>query len=133
MTIKREQGGLPPCRSGDSPVRVIKGYHTTSHPQTIYADENQNITIEIKELERVEIHLAEETRGLAPLLQWTGYQEVNSQLRQLPIGSTLDRENGIFYWQPGPGFMGEYQLIFFAGDNRGMLTRKNMTIRILSE
>jgi hypothetical protein len=137
--IKREQGGLPPCRSGDSPVRVIKGYHTASHPQTIYADENQNITIEIKELERIEIHFSEGTRGLAPLselaplLHWTGYQEVNSQLRQLPIGSTLDRKNGIFYWQPGPGFMGEYQLIFFAGDNRGMLTRKNMTIRILSE
>jgi hypothetical protein len=27
--------------------------------------------------------------------------------------------------------MGEYQLIFFAGDRRGMFTRKNMTIKIL--
>jgi len=117
----------------NSTVRVIKGYNAFGHAQTIYADENENITIEIKELERVEIHLSEGTRGLAPLLQWTGYQEVNSQLRQLPIGSTLDREKGIFYWQPGPGFIGEYQLIFLAGDQSGMFTRKNMTIRIKSE
>jgi hypothetical protein len=131
--IKRGQGGLPPCRSGDSPVRVIKGYNTTIHPETIYPDESENITIELKELERVEIHLAEGTRGLAPLLQWTGFQEVNSQLRQLPIGSTLDRKNGIFYWQPGPGFIGEYQLIFFAGEDRRMPGVTNLTIRIISE
>jgi hypothetical protein len=145
----RGQGGLPPCLNsppcsslplppdknlpGDYPIRVKKGYNTTIHAQTIYPDEHENITIEIKELERVEIHFSEGTRGLAPLLQWTGCQVVNRQLRQLPIGSTLDRKNGVFCWQPGPGFIGEYQLVFFAGDKRGMFTRKNMTIRIIPE
>jgi hypothetical protein len=152
--IKRGQGGLPPCLNlppfsklsfppdknlpgdyppGDSPIRVIKGYNISVHPQTIYADEDENITIEIKELERVEIHFSEGKRGFAPLLKWTGYQEENRQLRQLPIGSTLDRKNGIFYWQPGPGFIGEYQFIFFAGENRVMPTVTNLTIRIIPE
>jgi hypothetical protein len=141
ISASRGQGGLPPCSNPPFPpdknlpcnhaIHVIKGYNTTIHSQTIYPDEGQNITIEIKELERVEIHFSEGTRGLAPLLQWTGYQEVNRQLRQLPIGSTLDRKNGVFYWLPPPGFIGEYQLIFFAGEKRGKSTRKNMTIKIL--
>jgi hypothetical protein len=28
----------------------------------------------------------------------------------LPIGSTL--RGGRFYWQPGPGFLGDYDLVF---------------------
>jgi len=34
----------------------------------------------------------------------------------LPIGSTFDAEGGIFYWQLGPGFLGEYTLEFRAED-----------------
>ena len=30
----------------------------------------------------------------------------------LPIGSTLDREKGIFSWIPTPGFIGRYELYF---------------------
>jgi len=33
-------------------------------------------------------------------------------LRILPVGSTLDRQKGIFYWEPGPGFQGKYHLVF---------------------
>lgn len=33
-------------------------------------------------------------------------------LKPLPIGSTFDRENAIFYWIPGPGFLGTYELVF---------------------
>jgi hypothetical protein len=137
--ISRGRGGLPPCRSDDSPIRLIKGYHTTIHPQTIYPNQDENITIEIKELERIEIHFSEGTGGLAPLSElsplqrWTGYQVINRQLGQLPIGSTLDRKNGIFYWQPGPGFIGEYQLIFFASEKSRKPTVTNLTIRIIPE
>jgi len=57
-------------------------------------------TVEIEELGRVEL----------PLDATTGYQLVKDERRPLPIGSSLKR--GVFYWQPGPGFLGEYNLVF---------------------
>jgi len=138
ISAPRGQGGLPPCLPlppdknlpGDSPVRVIKGYNATIHPQTIYPDENENINIEIKELERIEILLSEGTGRLAPLSGCAGFLEVGSQLRPLPCGSSLDSENGIFYWQPGPGYIGEYRLIFIVREKTRELPRKYITIKI---
>jgi len=59
-----------------------------------------------------------------------GYQVVGSQLRPLPIGSTLDREKGIFYWQPGPGFIGEYRLVFIEKGENMEMKKKNIIIKI---
>jgi hypothetical protein len=57
---------------------------------------------------------------------------VGDQLKSLPVGSTLDSETGIFYWQPGPGFVGEYQLQFVGFDSvAGTMVRKPVNIRIL--
>jgi hypothetical protein len=81
------------------------------------------IAIEIKELERLEIHIPEGTRGLAPLSRYTGYHVVGPQLRPLPIGSYLDTERGIFYWQPGVGYLGEYRLVFIERGNAGGIKR----------
>jgi hypothetical protein len=39
-----------------------------------------------------------------------GHLLVAGERRSLPIGSTL--RGGVFYWQPGPGFLGEYELVF---------------------
>ncbi|MCJ7583043.1 MAG: hypothetical protein MUP98_21200, partial [Candidatus Aminicenantes bacterium] len=36
--------------------------------------------------------------------------------RDLPLGSTLDTENGIFYWMPGPGFLNKHVLHFAVTD-----------------
>jgi hypothetical protein len=57
-------------------------------------------SIEARELERIEVEVGAND----------GYLIVNSERRPLPIGSTL--RDGVFYWQPGPGFLGEYQLQF---------------------
>jgi len=43
---------------------------------------------------------------------YTGYLKFQDELRPLPIGSTLDADRGVFYWQPGPGFLGEYEFVF---------------------
>jgi uncharacterized repeat protein (TIGR01451 family) len=56
--------------------------------------------IEIEELALLEL----------PLNATTGYQLVNGERRPLPIGSSLKR--GVFYWQPGPGFLGEFHFLF---------------------
>jgi len=81
----------------NGPASVIKGYREDAAPQRIYPDATGIITVEIKELERVEIHFpASPVNNVSPL----------------PIGSTLDREKGIFYWNPGPGFIGNYEFVF---------------------
>ncbi|MGE5343628.1 MAG: BACON domain-containing protein [Candidatus Omnitrophota bacterium] len=84
--------------------------------------------IEIKELERVEIDLSKEM-GLSDT-HIQGYLLVGHQLRKLPIGSTLDQEKGIFYWQPGPGFVGEYRFVFIGKDDRDQTITKNIIIHI---
>ncbi|UCH98401.1 MAG: S8 family serine peptidase [Candidatus Aminicenantes bacterium] len=102
----------------DKPVSVRKGCHEKikpQKPQEIYPHRSGIIMIETRELELVEINLGGS--------DWRGFQIVGNQLRPLPIGSTLDRENGVFYWLPGAGFIGKYQLVF-------MDTEKNIIKKI---
>ncbi|MCX6580793.1 MAG: hypothetical protein NT166_11500 [Candidatus Aminicenantes bacterium] len=47
------------------------------------------------------------------------------------VGSTMDVERGIFYWQPGPGFVGRYRLVFIKKDSHGRATRKDIIVEIL--
>lgn len=61
--------------------------------------------VEIRELERVEVEMS--AGG-----GWTGYMMVGNRLEKLPVGSTLNAEQGVFYWLPGPGFLGNYDFIF---------------------
>jgi hypothetical protein len=60
--------------------------------------------IEIEEVGRVEL----------PLGAVRGYQLVDGAHVPLPIGSSIKR--GVFYWHPGPGFLGEYTLVFERPD-----------------
>ena len=39
---------------------------------------------------------------------------VDGEERALPTGSTL--KGGVFYWQPGPGFLGEFTMQFQRPD-----------------
>lgn len=99
---------IPPDDS--SPVKIHKGYHhhADAEPQTIYPDDNGIIHIEINELERLEVHFSD----LNVPSSYSGYHVVGEQLKPLPIGSTLDRRRGIFYWQAGQGFYGGYAFLF---------------------
>ncbi|NIM17582.1 MAG: hypothetical protein GTO45_36675 [Candidatus Aminicenantes bacterium] len=108
------------------PVRVKRGYNNTE-PKTDFPDENGNITIEIKELERLEIHL---TLKNASSMQYSGYMVVGRQLKPLPIGSTLDTKRGVFYWHPGPGFTGSYELVFFQETKTGEILKKTIIVNI---
>ena len=49
----------------------------------------------------------------------------------LPAGALLDRRTGEFFWQPGVGFAGVYDLIFvrISGDTRERIPVK---VRITS-
>jgi len=111
------------------PVTFKRGFARESVPQTVYPADNGITSIAIEELERVVIHLSGTAEaGNLEAGSFTGYQAIGDRLAGLPVGSTLDRQGGIFYWTPGPGFIGTYSLIFF---NRTGDKQKKIEITIL--
>ena len=117
------------------PVRVKRGFKEDIEPQVVLVDETGMNRIDIKEVERVQIHLTDckdknstaESQGSN---SFTGYLEVNNRLEPLPVGSTLDKQKGIFYWQPGPGFIGEYHFVFIEKEQNTDISRKNIVLKI---
>jgi hypothetical protein len=128
---------VPPDYS--TPIRVKKGYNQNIKPHKQFPDANGNITIEIKELERIELQLFEGTSGLAPLPNFSelptnnrmGFLVVGNQLRKLPIGSTFNPQRGIFSWIPGPGFVGTYRFIFLEERQNREWSKIFITVNIL--
>ncbi|NIM10417.1 MAG: hypothetical protein GTO45_00370 [Candidatus Aminicenantes bacterium] len=111
-----------------SPVRMKQGFKPDILPQDVIQDENGMNRIVIKELERIEVHLSHQfSRGNS----YSGHLVVGSRLTALPVGSTLDAEKGIFYWQPGPGFLGHYHLVFVETSPNGTMMKKNIIVEIL--
>ncbi|MCP4152459.1 MAG: hypothetical protein GY757_32270 [bacterium] len=117
----------------------------------VYSDAGGFINIEIKELERLTIQLwGDKKKSIRNSLfnaqlpsycrnvaqdsisfeGYQGYLRVGDRLRPLPIGSTLDTEKGLFYWQPGPGFVGDYEFIFIIGQPSGEPVKKIIAIKI---
>jgi hypothetical protein len=128
-------GGIPGISNipvhYSSPVEVIKGFDRNEVPLKRYPDEKGNITIEIQELEPLEVRLfLEGTGGLDHLLSCTGFQVVGSRFRPLPPGTYLDRKRGIFYWLPGPAFIGEYRFVFIRKEQNSEVARININIKI---
>ncbi len=54
----------------------------------------------------------------------------DGRLRSLPVGSSLNKETGVFKWQPGPGFIGTYELVFVRTLSSGFKTKVPVTITI---
>ncbi len=84
--------------------------------------------IELKELERIEVDLSGRKPGLGG--EYSGYMVVDEQLWPLPAGSTLDPVTGTFYWQPGAGFLGYYQLAFVRELPDGSRTRRSVIVNV---
>ncbi len=78
------------------PVLFRKGYDPNVSLQNLPADEQGLIRVDIHELERFEIHFAQPMELLSPR----------------PIGTSMDIKQGIFYWQPGLAYVGQYDLFF---------------------
>jgi hypothetical protein len=129
------------------PVYFRKGWKLDAPLETVAPNRGDSVLIEIRETERVEIHLdpnalARDVSRFAagsvdhPRLPsgriqtdaLTGNLMVGGECQPLPIGSTLDPESGIFSWAPGPGFGGDYRLVFVDPGHR---LKNFVTIRIL--
>jgi hypothetical protein len=128
----RISGKASNCRAGDlipgnpgTPIRIKKGFAQDAGHEIISPDEYGTINIETEELERIEIQLSDKISYNSTTY---GCQIIGDQLRALPIGSTYDMQNQIFYWQPGPGFIGEYQLVFVDKTDNLVLRKININI-----
>jgi hypothetical protein len=108
-----------------TPVQIKKGYKSNMLPQTIYPDNDGIITIEINQLERLEIHLDRLNSS-----SYSGCQKVGNKLNPLPIGSTLDAKRGIFYWMPGPASIGNYEFIFIQKTGNNQWKKKHLNVKI---
>ncbi|MCP4158194.1 MAG: hypothetical protein GY757_61410, partial [bacterium] len=63
--------------------------------------------------------------------RFAAYQLVGNQIRKLPTGSTFDMERGVFYWHPGPGFIGKYRFVFITGMAKGDSIKREVTVTIV--
>ncbi|HLP49218.1 MAG TPA: hypothetical protein VK469_24975, partial [Candidatus Kapabacteria bacterium] len=123
-----EPGDLEKAEIDRQPVRFKRGFDLHQAPETAFVSEGGISGITIRELERVEVDL-----GVSPGGNLSGYLLVGNTHRPLPIGSTLDAGNGIFYWQPGPGFVGTYSFIFVKEDKNRAVLVKQLVVNIACE
>ncbi|MCP4149469.1 MAG: hypothetical protein GY757_17105 [bacterium] len=112
-------------------LKITTGYNKgTPVPNKTH----DQLKIELIELEPLEItvatHMNPEAKvTVQPIIE--GYLVVKDELRRLPIGSTLDAKTGTFYWQPGPGFIGNYQLVFVEKYPGGKQLKKEVRVQIV--
>lgn len=107
-----------------APIGVIKGFNTHSLITVITSPTEKYPKISITELERVVIQFPHNSKMVA------GYSVVGKEFRSLPVGSTLDRKTGKFFWQPGPGFTGIYHFVFLEKSKEGRIGKRNIMIKI---
>lgn len=87
--------------------------------------------VAVTEMEHVEIDLARDfTDAAACASTYDGYEDARGERRPLPVGASLDPATGRFAWQPGPGFVGAYRLVFERRDCVGNVTAMPVAITI---
>jgi hypothetical protein len=98
-----------------SVITLRRGLDANREPELLTPAGNGGYAIEMEELGRLELNAGASK----------GYLLVNGERTPLPVGSTL--KAGVFYWQAGLGFVGDYQLLFERSD--GSEVRVGVTIR----
>lgn len=88
-------------------------------------NENGEIDIRLRELGRLAIKLGRDTKTIH------GRSALGDALRPLPTGSSLDKKNGTFYWNPGLGFLGRHSLVFIITASSGGMYKKAINVEII--
>ena len=96
-------------RESDAAITVARGYGEL--PAIVAAAEAGARTVDVKQNERIEIRVPQ---GFASAYQLGP----DGRRRHLPVGSTWDAASGTFYWQPAPGFLGRFRIVFSNGMER---------------
>jgi hypothetical protein len=115
-------------------VKVATGFDPRAALTTVRPDAFGRRHVAISELDRVEVRLSSDlppkggsrttandtaaggkTRNHSWLPpsggRYAAYQVANGQLRRLPVGSSFDPRQGTLYWQPGAGYVGDYEFV----------------------
>ena len=87
------------------PIVVARGFGELG--VTMYPDSTGHRVVALKPGERIEVRLPSGYDGAR--------QIVLGQRRALPIGANWDPASHTFAWQPAPGFLGEYEIVFVRG------------------
>jgi len=91
-----------PATAAKEGVQLRHGLNRRSQP--IAPDAKGVYPVTMEEVGHIELNLGAARGNLL----------VQGERHALPIGSTL--KGGVFYWQPGPGFLGDYTLQFERPD-----------------
>jgi hypothetical protein len=86
-------------------VRVRHGLNVNRPLEPVVPAADGGYSVTMEEMGRIELHVGAARGDLL----------VQGETHPLPTGSTL--KGGVFYWQPGPGFLGEYSLQFERRDS----------------
>ena len=104
-----------PGTAANEGVRVRHGLDVNRRLRPIALDSHGRYTVTMEEVGQIEVHLGAARGNLL----------VEGERHELPIGSTL--KGGVFYWQPGPGFLGDYTMQFERADG----TRIPLLVKIV--
>jgi len=88
--------------------------HANRRPDPVTPDGDGGYSLTMEEVVLIELHLGASS----------GKMLVDGEEQALPVGSTL--KGGVFYWQPGPGFLGEYTMQFTRRDGTKIPVRVNI-------
>ncbi len=95
-------------------VRARHGLHVNRQPDPMAVDADGGYSVTMEEVGHIELHLG----------AVTGRMLVQGEAQPLPTGSTL--RGGVFYWQPGPGYLGEYTMQFERPNGTRVSVRVNI-------
>lgn len=103
------EAGIAAASMGRRVIEGRRGFALDAPFREYEPDDSDRVVVQAEELDRIELKVPGATAG---------YLVSNGDLRPLPIGSTL--RDGVFTWQPGPGFVGSYDLVLVGRDGRTM-------------
>ena len=103
------------AQRGDEPARRLRP-----------SDEGKR-AVTLRALERLELTLSETVASCAGT--WAGYLVDGDRLSELPVGAAINPA-GTVYWQPGPGFIGTFELLFVRTACDGSKQRLPVTVTI---
>jgi hypothetical protein len=115
-------------RVAASSVGVRDGFDLTAPLQSARTALDGAPRVSAIERDRLEIRVAGDARNAAATDEFAGYMVVDGYLRELPNGSSFDPSRGAFYWQPGLGYVGHYDLLFVRTGADG--ARERIPVRV---